>query len=147
MGKETKSLSFFQLGRCRPIAYLALPARPQQTEHCVLRITYCVCTYGAQWNCRVGWYQKKGDKKTGCPPDPHKHQIFTQATGLDQTCLLLCGLSALSSSASSTFINCFISFHLIQRVACLNHLLFYFSIHFLHPETNYSEFCLLSLIL
>ena len=38
---STKSLSFFQLGRCRPIAYLGLPsARPHQTEHCVLHSVY-----------------------------------------------------------------------------------------------------------
>ena len=144
MGKETKSLSFFQLGRCRPIAYLGLTAAgPHQTEHCVLHITYLyvhrVCVLFTV-DSRVGWYQKKGDKKTGCPPDPHKHQIFTQATGLDQTCLLLWALSlwALSMISAGCFKKWFSHTHIIhpprQRVACSNNLLFCFSIDFLSAQ-------------
>ena len=127
----------------------------------LLTLTY-LYLHSTQCTVELAGIRRKETKRLGVPPDPHKHQIFTQATGPDQTCLLLRGPQACSLISPGTFqsyslwntshthsiiVNCLISPLLSkQGVACSNHQIFCVSIHFLCPETNDYLSCLPLLI-
>ena len=67
-GSETKTLSFFQLERCRPIAYLGLTARPRTLNITFLKL-YMYGTHRPQWDHRVDpGIRRKETKSLGVPP-------------------------------------------------------------------------------
>ena len=67
-GSETKTLSFFQLQRCRPIAYLGLTARPRTLNITFLKL-YMYGTHRPQWDHRVDpGIRRKETKSLGVPP-------------------------------------------------------------------------------
>ena len=67
-GSETKTLSFFQLQRCRPIAYLGLTARPRTLNITFLKL-YVHGAHRPQWDHRVDpGIRRKETKSLGVPP-------------------------------------------------------------------------------